>query len=204
MSGLVTALAVAAAVVLMIARQFRTSRLGEDRRWWVLPVVLAFLALREPDIIDPHHRILAIFLLGIEVLIGLAMGAGWAWTTRIWADPDGTVWSKGTKASVAVWFAGMGLRGGLYGIGLLLGVRQDTSGLLLTLAATLLVRAGLLTWRSQSVRPAPVQTPAPAQAGAPAPGTAFVPGAASAPGAAYARSSAYGDRVARGSWKDRL
>lgn len=153
MSGLVNALVIFAVVVLVVVRQFRTRRISGDRRWWIVPVVLAVMALRDPGTIDPQHRTEAILLLGSELLVGLATGAGWAWTTRIWAEPDGSLWSKSTKASVAVWGVGIGLRLGLFGIGTLLGVHQNASALLLALAATLLVRSGLLAWRSQSLHP---------------------------------------------------
>jgi hypothetical protein len=123
-------------------------------------VVLAFVALREPGIVDAHHRTASVVLLGAELLIGLATGAGWAWTTRIWAEPDGAVWSKSTKASVTVWIVGIALRVGLFALGTAVGVHQDSSALLLALAATLLVRSGILLWRSQSFAPAPAMATA--------------------------------------------
>lgn len=175
MSGLVDALAIFAVVVLVIVRQFRAQRISSDRRWWILPAVLGFIALREPGVIDPHHQAEAILLLGVELLIGLATGAGWAWTTRIWTAPDGSVWGQGTKASVVVWGVGIGLRVGLFGIGVLLGVHQDAPAMVLVaLAATLLVRSGILAWRSQSLHPA------------------------------SRRGAAYGDGVARAPWKERV
>lgn len=154
MSGLVNALMIAAVVVLVIVRQFRAQRIGTGRRWWLVPVVLAVVALREPGIVDAHHRTESIALLGVELLIGLATGAGWAWTTRVWAEPDGAVWSKSTKASVTVWIIGIALRVGLFALGSALGVHQDSSALLVALAATLLLRGGILVWRAQSVTPA--------------------------------------------------
>ncbi|MDQ0937751.1 DUF1453 domain-containing protein [Streptomyces turgidiscabies] len=154
MSGLVHALLIVAVVALVVVRQFRTRRIDADRRWWVVPVVLAVVALREPGLIDVHHRAESISLLAAELFIGLVTGAGWAWTTRVWAEPDGEVWSRSTKASVAVWIIGIGLRVGLFAVGTALGVHQGTSALLLALAATLLLRAGILHWRTNSLRPA--------------------------------------------------
>ncbi|MFF4252811.1 DUF1453 domain-containing protein [Streptomyces sp. NPDC001663] len=174
MSGLVNALVIAAVVVLVIVRQFRAQRIGSDRRWWLVPVILGVVALREPGIVDTHHRTESIVLLGAELLIGLAMGAGWAWTTRIWAEPDGTVWSKSTKASVTVWIGGIALRVGLFALGAALGVHQNSSALLVALAATLLVRSGILVWRAQSQAPASAHGPA------------------------------YGDGMARPAWKERV
>ncbi|WP_330293629.1 DUF1453 domain-containing protein [Streptomyces sp. NBC_00576] len=151
MSGLVDALLIVAVVALVVVRQFRTRRIDTDRRWWVVPVILVVVALREPGLIDIHHRAESITLLTAELLIGLATGAGWAWTTRVWAEADGEVWSRSTKASVVVWIIGIGLRVGLFALGAALGVHQHTPALLLALAATLLLRAGILHWRTKSL-----------------------------------------------------
>ncbi|MGW1537519.1 DUF1453 domain-containing protein [Streptomyces aureus] len=155
MSGLMNAVLIFAVAAVVITRQFSARRIGTDRRWWIVPAVLAVVALREPGVIDPHHQVQASLLLGAELVTALAIGAGWAWTTRIWTEPDGSVWTRSTKASGAVWIAGICLRLGLFGIGALLGVHQNSSALMLGLAATLLVRSGLLTWRAQSLHPAP-------------------------------------------------
>ncbi|MGW6010899.1 DUF1453 domain-containing protein [Streptomyces sp. NPDC055210] len=153
MSGLVDVLAIVAVVVLVIARQFRPRQLDADRRWWVVPGVLVFLAVREPGLLDPGHRTASALLLGVELLVALVTGLGWAWTTRVWATPDGEVWSKGTKAGVGVWITGIALRAGLVGLGAAFGLHQNTSALLLGLALTLLVRSGILAWRAQGLRP---------------------------------------------------
>ncbi|MDX3450802.1 DUF1453 domain-containing protein [Streptomyces sp. ME02-8801-2C] len=152
MSGLADALLIVAVAGLVVVRLFRTRRIDGDRRWWVVPVILAVVALREPGLIDAHHRAESISLFAAELFIGLATGAGWAWTTRVWAEPGGEVWSRSTKASVAVWIIGIGLRAGLFALSAALGVHQGTSALLLALAATLLLRAGILRWRSNSLR----------------------------------------------------
>ncbi|MFD7939860.1 DUF1453 domain-containing protein [Streptomyces sp. NPDC059755] len=174
MSGLVNALVIVAVAALVIARQFRASRIDTDRRWWLLPGILAVMALREPDLLGTRHHTESALVLGAELIVALAMGAAWAWTTRIWVEPDGAVWSKSTKASVAVWGAGIGLRLGLFGVGALLGIHQDSAALMLGLAATLLVRSGIMIWRVRTLGQAP----------------------------AYA--TAYGDPVPRSPWKERV
>ena len=153
MSGLVNGLAIAAVVVLVLVRQFRAQQIGAGRRWWLMPVILAVVALREPGIVDAQHRTESVVLLGAELLVGLATGVGWAWTTRIWAEPDGTTWSRSTTASVTVWIVGIALRVGLFALGEAFGVHQGSSALLVALAATLLVRSGIVVWRAQSVAP---------------------------------------------------
>ncbi|MEV4032833.1 DUF1453 domain-containing protein [Streptomyces umbrinus] len=160
MSGLVDVLVILAVVVLVIARQFRTRRIATDRSWWVVPAVLVFLALREPGLLDPDHRTLSVLLLGAELLVGLATGIGWAWTTRIWRTPDGRVWSRSSKASGLVWTVGIAVRAGLFGLGAALGLHQDSSALLLALAVTLLVRSGIMVRRAQTLPPASGQSAA--------------------------------------------
>ncbi|MBO7935008.1 DUF1453 family protein [Streptomyces sp. S9] len=160
MSGLVDALLIAAVAVLVIVRQFRASRVDTDRRWWVLPGVLAVVALREPGLLGAHHHLASALVLGAELIVGVAMGAGWAWTTRIWVEPDGAMWSKSTKASVIVWITGIGLRVGLFGLAALVGVHQNSSALLLALASTLLVRSGILMWRASELHGASAHGPA--------------------------------------------
>ncbi|MBK6010537.1 DUF1453 domain-containing protein [Streptomyces sp. MBT53] len=151
MSGLVNALVIVAVAALVIVRQFSARQIGTDRRWWLLPAILAVVALREPDVLDAHHHTGSALLLGVELLVALATGAGWAWTTRLWIETDGSVWSKSTKASGGVWIVGIALRVGLIALGALIGVHPNTSAaLMLGLAATLLVRAGVMTWRAQS------------------------------------------------------
>ncbi|MEV0979632.1 DUF1453 domain-containing protein [Streptomyces sp. NPDC049915] len=153
MSGLVNVLVMVAVAVLVIVRQFSARRVSADSRWWLVPVILAAMALRSPGLLDAHHRAGSVMLLAAELLIAAATGAGWAWTTRMWVETDGTVWSRSTKASGAAWAAGVALRLGLIGLGLLLGIHQNSTALLLGLACTLLVRSGILVVRAQSMSP---------------------------------------------------
>ena len=153
MPGLVNALVIVIVAAIVIARQFRARPIDTDRRWWLLPAVLAVVALREPGILDAHHRTGSAVLLAVELLIGLGTGAGWAWTTRVWTEPDGSVWTRSSKASGAVWAADITLRVGVFALGAAFGVHQDSSALMLGLAGTLLVRSGILTWRARSLDP---------------------------------------------------
>ncbi|MFF9376722.1 DUF1453 domain-containing protein [Streptomyces griseoluteus] len=182
MSGFVDALVIVAVAVLVIARQFRTHAIDAERRWWLAPAILAVMALRGPGTVDSHHRLESLGLLVAEVAVGVATGAGWAWTTRIWRASDGVVWSRSTKAAAAVWAGGIALRGGLFGLGHVLGVRQDSAALMLGLAATLLVRGGITAWRASLLTSSP------------APAPTYRDGTPSAPAAP----------VARPTWKERV
>lgn len=152
MDGLLNIVVITAAVAFVFIRQFKAQRLTpEDKRWWLIPVVLAVLAVRQPGLLDARHHTASAALLGVELLIGLACGAGWAWTTRVWTDEDGAVWTKGGWAAVGVWLCGMVLRLGLMGIAGVLGVHQGGGAIMLTVAAMLLARSGVTTWRAQAM-----------------------------------------------------
>ncbi|MFF2524967.1 DUF1453 domain-containing protein [Streptomyces liangshanensis] len=161
MSTLIDVLVAAAVVALIAARQTRPQRIAAGgRRWLVLPAILVVVALRGPGLLGAHHQALSAGLLGAELVVGLLMGAGWAATSKIWAEPDGSLWSRGTRATAAVWVLGIAVRFGLAGLGALQGVHQGTGAVLLALAASLLVRRGMLAMRSRAVRPLGAGAPA--------------------------------------------
>ncbi|MET8974802.1 DUF1453 domain-containing protein [Streptomyces sp. NPDC004539] len=151
MAGVVNALVTVAVVALVVGRQFRAAPVDAGRRWWLVPAVLAVMALREPGLLDAGHRAASAVLLGAEVLVGVVTGAGWGWTTRMWVAEDGVVWRKSGRAGAGVWGIGVLLRVGLFGIGAAIGVHQSSSALMLSLAATLLVRSGVVAWRAQGI-----------------------------------------------------
>ncbi|MFE3637392.1 DUF1453 domain-containing protein [Streptomyces sp. NPDC059168] len=159
MSGFADALVIVAVAAVVIVRQFRARAIDTDRRWWLLPAILAVVALREPGILDDHHPAASAALLAVELITGVVTGAGWAWTTRIWTASDGAVWTRSTRAGAVVWLVGIALRGGVHALGVASGVHQEGSVLMLGLAVTLLVRGGILAWRAQSLgtsgRPVP-------------------------------------------------
>ncbi|MGD3110312.1 DUF1453 domain-containing protein [Streptomyces sp. YGL11-2] len=153
MSGWLNIVVMIAVVVIVFARQFTAQRItSEGKKWWLMPVILCVMALRQPGLLDPAHHAASAVLLAVTLLLGLASGAAWAWTTRIWTDADGAVWTKGTWAAAGVWLCGMALRFGLMGIAAVLGVHQGSQATLLSVAAMLLTRAGVTTWRAQAVQ----------------------------------------------------
>ncbi|MFD7868136.1 DUF1453 domain-containing protein [Streptomyces sp. NPDC057682] len=153
MSGLVNAVVIVAVVAVVVVRQFSAQPLSGDRSRWVLPGVLLVMALREPALLDAHHEASAAVVLGAELVVGAVTGAGWAWTTRVWRAQDGTLWSRGTRATVYVWAGGLVLRAALYGLAAALGIDQGGPALMAALAVTLLVREGLLTRRAAPDEP---------------------------------------------------
>ncbi|MFD9504506.1 DUF1453 domain-containing protein [Streptomyces sp. NPDC060035] len=152
MSALFPVLAIAAVVALVVVRQFTAQRIGDDKRWWVLPGILLIFSARNDGALDPHQEAVSALILGAGLVVGLVTGAGWGWTAGLWREPDGSVWSRGTRATVLVWVGGLALRAGLAGAGVLRGIHQGAAALLMSLAAMLLARSGVLTWRARSMR----------------------------------------------------
>ncbi|BBB00709.1 hypothetical protein RVR_7814 [Actinacidiphila reveromycinica] len=153
MSGLVNALVIAAVVALVLARQLRP-RVVAGGRWWLLPVVLIALTVRDGGgLIDGQHQDASVALLSAELAVGAAMGVVWATTTRMWRESDGRVMAKGTKATLAVWLLGIAVRGGLYAVAAAASVHQSSSSVMLAVAVTLLIRSGVLLWRAQGLAP---------------------------------------------------
>ncbi|MFF3745513.1 DUF1453 domain-containing protein [Streptomyces kronopolitis] len=153
MSSSLNIVVIIGVIALVFIRQFSAQRISsEGKARWLIPVVLTVMALRQPGLVDPAHHMASGVLLGAEVVIGLACGAGWAWTTRIWTGDDGAVWTKGSWAAAGVWACGMALRVGLMGIAAVLGIHQGSAATMLSVAAMLLTRAGVTTWRAQGLQ----------------------------------------------------
>ncbi|MFE5583461.1 DUF1453 domain-containing protein [Kitasatospora sp. NPDC056531] len=154
MTAVANLLVIAAVTVLVVQRQMRVQRLDTERRFWLLPLILGVLALRDPQIIDHQHTALSAALLAAGMVTVLAMGTVWGWTVRIWRAADGTVLLKGTKATLAAWGGMIAIRIGLYAIGSALGVHQAGSSLMLGMAVLLLVRSLVVNWRARTLEPA--------------------------------------------------
>ncbi|WP_405692007.1 DUF1453 domain-containing protein [Streptomyces sp. NBC_01185] len=152
MSELFNVLVTAAVVALVVVRQFSAQRVGDRGRWWVLPTVLFLVALRSDGALDPRHETLSAVVLGAGLVVGLFTGAGWGWTARLWQGPDESVWSRGTRATAFVWAGGIALRVSLAVAALLLGIHQGTAALLVSLAAMLFARGGVLAVRARGLR----------------------------------------------------
>jgi hypothetical protein len=154
MPAVANLLVIAAVMVLVVQRQMRVQRLDTERRFWLLPLILGVLALRDPQIIDHQHTALSAALLAAGMVAVLAMGTVWGWTVRIWRAADGTILLKGTKATLAAWGGMIAIRIGLYALGSALGVHQAGSTLMLGMAVLLLVRSLVVNFRARTLEPA--------------------------------------------------
>jgi hypothetical protein len=144
------ALIIAAVVVLVIFRRFRPRRLDE-RRILVIPIVIGIIGVAQGSTVDAHHVALSAGLLAAEVAAGLLLGAGLGATMRVWREPDGSRWSRGTWATFGVFLASVAVRGGLYGLGYAEGVRPGSGTLLISVAAWLLAQNAVIAWRCREL-----------------------------------------------------
>src|SRR4051794_31626355 len=112
----INALIIAAVIVLVIVRRF-TPRRMDDRSPLGLPVVLAVIAVAQGNLIDARHETFSTELLAAEIVLALVLGLGLGATMRVWRKPDGTVWSRGTWATLAVFAVSVAVRGGLFALG---------------------------------------------------------------------------------------
>ncbi|WP_037607469.1 CcdC protein domain-containing protein [Streptacidiphilus rugosus] len=155
MPAVANAVVIIAVVAYVLVRQFQARQLSNNtRRLLLVPAVLAFLALRDPHLLDPKHQALSVAFLIVGVVLEIGLGAVWGFTTRIWQGEDGRIWSKGTRASFFAWIGMMIVRIALYAAAASFGIAQGQSGLLLALAALLLVRGAVVTWRAREFAPA--------------------------------------------------
>jgi hypothetical protein len=153
MSGLVNALVILAVVGVVIARQLRPRKVTAGGRCWLIPALMVVLAVRDGGIVDSAHRDASMTMLAVEIVVGVGMGVVWATTTRIWTEQDGSVWAQGTGATIGVWAVGIAIRIALYGAAAAIGVHQHIGSVLLAVAATLLIRSGVLLRRAQGLTP---------------------------------------------------
>ncbi|MFJ5927300.1 DUF1453 domain-containing protein [Kitasatospora sp. NPDC092948] len=151
MTALSNVLIAAVVIVLVVGRQLRARRLTTERRFWLLPLILAAVALRDPVLIDPAHKGTATLILLGSMLTTVGMGCAWGWTVRIWREADGSVWSKGTAATVFAWVGAILIRVGWYGVGAAMHVHQSTGVLMLSLGLLLLVRSVAVQWRAHQL-----------------------------------------------------
>ncbi|MCF3962367.1 DUF1453 domain-containing protein [Streptomyces fuscigenes] len=156
MDALLYALVIVGVIVLLVARQARPQRIGGgDRKWLVMPVIMVILGLRQGHIVDAHHSAVSTGLLAAELVVGVLMGFGWAFTSRVWTEADGSRWSRGTKGTAAVWLGGMAARVGIMGLGALAGVHQSEGALLITLGVSFALRSLLLMHRAGALSSRP-------------------------------------------------
>ncbi len=157
LSGVTDVIVAVAVVALVLVRQVRPRQVAEGGRWLIIPAVLVVLGLQHGGVLDPHDRTTSAALLAAGILIGAGTGVVWAFTARIWRDESGIAWTRGTKATMAAWVGGILLRIGLVELGSVMGVHEGQGAIMLTLAATLLVRKGVLVWRVGTTVPGAFQ-----------------------------------------------
>lgn len=155
MHEVINALIIAAVVVLVIVRRFTARRL-DGRRPYVIPIVLVAIAVAQGHPIDPHHAVVSTGLLAGEIVAALLLGLGLGATMRVWREPDGSTWSRGTWATFGVFLLSIAVRGGLMAVGYAVGIKAGSGEAMLTVAAWVLTQNAVLLWRARTL-PAPAR-----------------------------------------------
>jgi hypothetical protein len=145
--NLIIALAVIAWVV---SRQLSTQPVDE-RKMYVLPLILAAAGISQAGLIDPHHQALGTGLLAVESVVALGLGLLRAATVRIWRDESGMLWRRGTWLTAGAWLLSLTARIALMGAGYVLGVKSGSGGVLLFLGISLLAQNAIVAWRARSL-----------------------------------------------------
>jgi membrane protein CcdC involved in cytochrome C biogenesis len=153
MSTVITALIAVAVVVLVIIRRFSSQPVNE-RRYLILPIILIVIGVRDGKLISGQHATTSAVLLVAEIVVAVAMGLAIGFTTRVWRDDGGRLWSKGTKATAGVFAGSLLLRGAMYGIGAALGVHTGTGTILVYVAIWLLAQYVAIVWRASRLESA--------------------------------------------------
>jgi uncharacterized membrane protein YsdA (DUF1294 family) len=144
------ALIIAAVIVLVVVRRFRPRRVNEGKLL-VIPIIIGGIGVAQGSMVDAHHVALSAGLLVAEIVAALLLGLGLGATTRVWREPDGSHWSRGTWATFGVFLASVAVRGGLYAAGYAAGVRPGSGTLLISVAAWLLAQNAIIAWRCREL-----------------------------------------------------
>ncbi|MFC7302692.1 DUF1453 domain-containing protein [Streptomyces monticola] len=143
-------LILAAVLAVVLVQQFRPQKVATDRRHgWLLPAALVLVSLRGPGLVDGEQAALSAVLLAAVLAAGIGTGVLWAWTSRTWTDSEGVIRVQGGVRSAVVWAGGLAAQLALYGVALPTGVQQSGAAAVPALAAVLLARTAVLTWRTQ-------------------------------------------------------
>jgi uncharacterized membrane protein YsdA (DUF1294 family) len=144
------ALIIAAVVVLVIVRRFGRRRINEGRLL-LIPIIIGGIGVAQGSTVDAHHVALSAGLLAAEVVAALLLGLGLGATVRVWREPDGSQWSRGTWATFGVFLASVAVRGGLYAAGYAAGVKPGSGTILISVAAWVLAQNAVIAWRCREL-----------------------------------------------------
>jgi hypothetical protein len=114
-ANLVTNIVIGVAVVaLVIVRQMSTRRVREDsslRLTLILGVIGIVLMVQAVKGHTLPSRAVVVVVVGL--VLAVVLGAARALTVRIWRDPSGTAWRRGTPWTAALWVVSLAAHVGL-------------------------------------------------------------------------------------------
>ena len=117
-----TAILIAAAVLLIIARQFQTREVT-GRSLVVIPLVLIGLGTLQL-VSAPPSGALVLGVLALDAGAGIVLGALRGRSIRVWRASDGTWLRKGTTATALLWAVSIAARVAIVALARILGVHD--------------------------------------------------------------------------------
>jgi hypothetical protein len=91
-----------------------------------------------------------------SALVGVGFAVARGFTVRIWRDEAGTLWSRGTAATLVLWIAGLAAH---VGLDLLAGHGAGSATIVLYIGTMLLAQLLVVQWRARSLTAAPSKQP---------------------------------------------
>lgn len=139
-----------AVVVFVVYRQMMT-RPTERRGILYFSGLMILAGLSGGGLVDTRHLALGALMLIAELAFAVGFGMLRASTVRVWRDPAGTAWSKGTGWTLVAWLASLASRIALFGAGYALGLASAPMTVLLFVGVTIAVQSLLVTRRGRAL-----------------------------------------------------
>ncbi|WP_131741083.1 hypothetical protein [Actinomadura roseirufa] len=150
MNALESVLLAGAMLALILRRQLRAAPVDE-RRLYAVPAVLMVVGIAQGGLVGGAHPVLAVALFAGQAVAAIGFGVLRAATVRLWREPGGTLWRRGTARTAVAWAVSAAARAALIGAGYAGGIRPAPGGVLLLLGATLLVQNLVVGLRGRAI-----------------------------------------------------
>ena len=107
--------------------------------------------------VDHHHlSVVALATMVFSALLGVAFAAARGFSVRIWRDEQGTLWSRGTVATLVLWIVGLAAH---VGLDMVAGHGAGSATIVLYIGTMLLAQLLVVQWRARALTGAPAKQP---------------------------------------------
>ncbi len=107
--------------------------------------------------VDHHHlSVVALATMVFSALLGVAFAAARGFSVRIWRDEQGTLWSRGTVATLVLWIVGLAAH---VGLDMVAGHGAGSATIVLYIGTMLLAQLLVVQWRARALTGTPAKQP---------------------------------------------